>query len=63
MARVLLTTFGSLGDLHPYLAIALGLRARGHHPIIPTSPSYRQAVEALGLDFSPVRPDIAPYPF
>ena len=25
--RILLTTFGSLGDLHPYLALARGLQA------------------------------------
>lgn len=51
------TTFGSLGDLHPYLAIALELRSRGHDPVIATSPVYRQRVESLGLKFWPVRPD------
>ena len=30
--RVVLLTFGSLGDLHPYIALALELRARGHRP-------------------------------
>jgi hypothetical protein len=29
--RIVFTTYGSLGDLHPYLAIALGLKAHGHH--------------------------------
>ena len=28
MARIVLTTFGSLGDLHPYLALALELKRR-----------------------------------
>ena len=28
--RIVLTTMGSLGDLHPYLAISLALKARGH---------------------------------
>src|SRR5215813_8660057 len=55
--RVVLTTFGSLGDLHPYLAIALGLQARGHEAVIATSGYYRQKVEALGLGFRAVRPD------
>jgi hypothetical protein len=27
MARIVLTTWGSLGDVHPYVAIALGLKA------------------------------------
>jgi hypothetical protein len=29
--RIVLTTFGSLGDLHPYIAVALGLKSRGRH--------------------------------
>jgi UDP:flavonoid glycosyltransferase YjiC (YdhE family) len=57
-ARIVLTTFGSLGDLHPYLAIAAGLRERGHDPVIATSGQYRDMVEALGLGFHAVRPDM-----
>ena len=30
MARILITTFGSSGDLNPFVAIGLGLRERGH---------------------------------
>ncbi len=59
MARFLLTTFGSLGDLHPYIAVGLGLRARGHKVTIATSAGYRAKVEGEGLDFHPVRPHIA----
>ena len=55
--RIVLTTFGSLGDLHPYLAVALGLRARGHDAVIATGECYRPKVEALGLGFRAVRPD------
>jgi rhamnosyltransferase subunit B len=55
--RIVLTAVGSLGDLHPYLAIALGLKARGHEAIVATSACYRQKVEALGLGFRAVRPD------
>ena len=56
-ARIVLTTFGSLGDLHPYIALALGLKQRGHDAIIATSPFYREKVEPLGIGFRPVRPD------
>jgi hypothetical protein len=35
--RIVLTTFGSLGDLHPYIAVALGLKTRGHEAVIATS--------------------------
>ena len=55
--RIVLTTFGSLGDLYPYLAIALGLRARGHDAVIATGECYRGKIESLGLGFRPVRPD------
>jgi rhamnosyltransferase subunit B len=55
--RVVLATFGSPGDLNPYLAIALELRRRGHEAVIATSACYRERVEALGLGFRPVRPD------
>ena len=58
--RVVITTFGSFGDLNPYLGLALGLRARGHDPVIATGESYRHFVEAEGVEFSPIRPDHAP---
>lgn len=55
--RIVVATFGSFGDLHPYLAVGLGLQARGHDVVIATSAIYRPKVEALGLSFRPVRPD------
>jgi rhamnosyltransferase subunit B len=55
--RIVLTTIGSLGDLHPYIAIALGLRARGHEAVVATGECYRRKIEALGLGFRTVRPD------
>lgn len=58
--RIVLATFGSLGDLHPFLAIGMELRARGHEPIIATSALYREAVVAANLGFAPVRPDRTP---
>ena len=59
MPRFLLTTFGSLGDLHPYIAVGLGLRQRGHLVTIATSEGYRAKVEGEGLGFRPLRPDIS----
>jgi len=55
--RVVVTTFGSLGDLHPYLALALGLRARGHEVVVATGKCYRDKIEGLGLRFAALRPD------
>ena len=56
--RIMLTTFGSLGDLHPYLALARGLQAYGALPVIGTSEFYREMVESRGIAFVPIRPDI-----
>ena len=58
--RFLLTTWGSFGDLHPYLAVAIGLRQRGHEVTIATSEIYRQKIESEGVGFHAVRPDLAP---
>jgi rhamnosyltransferase subunit B len=58
MARIVLTTFGSFGDVNPYIAIALGLRSRGHSVVIATSETYRDKVEAAGLPLHPIRPDL-----
>ncbi|HEX8174342.1 MAG TPA: glycosyltransferase [Pyrinomonadaceae bacterium] len=55
--RIILTTYGSLGDLHPYIALALELKRRGHSPVIATSPVFREKVEPHGIEFHPTRPD------
>jgi rhamnosyltransferase subunit B len=60
MARVALTTWGSLGDLHPFLAIAIGLKARGHTAVVATLPAWRENVERAGIEFRPIRPDVSP---
>lgn len=59
--RIVLATLGSFGDLHPLLALGLGLKARGHTAVLATCPVYRTKVEAAGLVFAPLRPD-APTP-
>lgn len=51
-------TFGSLGDLHPYIAVARELKRRGHAPAIASFPEYSDPVEAAGIEFAPMRPDM-----
>ena len=59
MARhLLITTFGSLGDLHPYLALALAWQKRGGRTTLATSELYRAKIEAENLGFFPIRPDL-----
>jgi UDP:flavonoid glycosyltransferase YjiC (YdhE family) len=59
MSRFVLATLGSLGDLHPYIAVGQALRARGHQALIATSAEYEVAVQAAGLEFAAVRPSLA----
>jgi len=58
--RIIITTFGSFGDIHPYMAVALELQRRGHQPVIATSELYREKMNASGFEFIPVRPNIPP---
>jgi rhamnosyltransferase subunit B len=58
--RVLFATVGSLGDLHPCLALVLELKRRGHSVTIATIEYCRSKVESLGIGFLPVRPDMDP---
>src|SRR5262245_32579017 len=57
MARIVFATIGSLGDLHPIIACALGLKARGHEVSIATGDSYGEKIRSLDLGFLSLRPD------
>lgn len=59
MARILLTTLGSYGDLHPYMALGIELRRRGHRVTLATSAGYAAKVRSEELEFVAVRPDIS----
>jgi rhamnosyltransferase subunit B len=61
MKKIVISTFGSFGDVHPYVAIALELKRRGHRPVIATSEVYREKTDALGLELHPVPPDLPSY--
>ena len=54
--RIVFATFGSLGDLHPYVAIGRELVRRAHRPLIASFEEFRAAVEAAGVEFAPMRP-------
>ena len=58
MAKIVLNTFGSFGDLHPFLALGLELKRRGHRAVIATSAVYRDKILGESLEFHPVRPDV-----
>src|ERR1043165_5755410 len=58
MKKIVISTFGSFGDLHPYVAIALELKRRGHRPVFVTSEIYREKLDALGLELRPSPPHL-----
>src|SRR5215212_2812111 len=61
MKKIVINTLGSFGDVHPYVAIALELKGRGHRPVIATSEVYREKTDALGLELHPFPPDLPGY--
>jgi rhamnosyltransferase subunit B len=52
MARIVVTTFGSTGDLNPFLALGLALRSNGHEVLFAVEANFQQQVSLLGF---PVR--------
>lgn len=59
-ARIVITCWGSYGDVFPAIGLARALQARGHVPVIATSEGYRAAVEAAGVELAPVGPEVDP---
>jgi UDP:flavonoid glycosyltransferase YjiC (YdhE family) len=57
--RALICTFGSPGDLAPYLSIGLELRNLGWSVTMGVPPVYLERVRATGLLVAPIRPDKA----
>jgi UDP:flavonoid glycosyltransferase YjiC (YdhE family) len=56
--HIVLTTWGSLGDLHPILAVALELHRRGHRVTVATDKLYQAKIEETGLGFHAIRPEL-----
>jgi rhamnosyltransferase subunit B len=54
--KVVVTTIGSLGDVHPCIALGLELKRRGHEVVIATSDFYRQKIISTGLGFHSIGP-------
>lgn len=58
MARIVLTTNGSLGDFHPFLAAGVELRARGHDIRFAVMDPFHTAVQAAGFPIDPLPNDL-----
>ena len=61
MARhFVITSWGSYGDVYPYVGLAHALRSRGHRVRLAVPEFYRGLVEDEGFEHRPVGPEIDP---
>lgn len=56
--RLAFASIGSLGDLHPLLAMACAAKDRGHDVVVAAAPGYAANVERAGVEFQPLRPAV-----
>jgi UDP:flavonoid glycosyltransferase YjiC (YdhE family) len=59
MPRIVIAVFGSLGDLHPCIAIGRELVRMGYAVTLASHADYAERVAAAGLGFIPMRPSFA----
>ena len=54
---ILLVAVGSHGDVHPFVGIGMGLRARGHRVRVIVNPHFESVVRGAGLEIVPLGTD------
>lgn len=52
--RFLLSTIGTAGDVHPFVAIGLALKRRGHDVVVAANPHFAERITRYGLTHEPV---------
>jgi len=52
--NITLVTIGSRGDVHPYVALGIGLRNAGHHVRVATHSYFEALIRNHGLEFAPL---------
>ena len=52
--KIMLTTWGTIGDIRPFLALAKSLKNSGHQVQVCASSVYGQQFEEIGVGFRPV---------
>ena len=61
--KIVHATFGSLGDMHPMIAVGIELKKRGHDVTFAAMEFYREKIETIGLHFAPMAPHMDPTAF
>lgn len=55
--NITILTFGSRGDVQPFLPLSLGLISRGHNVILAAPPRFKNLIEEHGITFFPLAGD------
>ena len=50
--KVLINTFGTRGDIQPFVALAKGLKQAGHSAVICTAEGFRPFIEEHGITYA-----------
>ena len=56
--RIVIPTIGTRGDVQPFIALARGLQRAGHSVRVLSHPAMHGLVEAHGVAFAPIGPDV-----
>jgi len=48
--RIVIAAVGSRGDVQPYLALAVGLKRAGHHPVLATHANFATLLATYGVE-------------
>jgi rhamnosyltransferase subunit B len=62
MARIVISSVGSLGDLHPFIALGHGLRTRGHQVTFAVERGFMERLRVEGFEATPLASDISALP-
>ncbi len=57
--KILLVTFGSRGDVHPFVAVGQALLREGCRAIVATSADHRDLILSAGLEYAETGPTAA----
>ena len=55
--KILIPTIGTRGDVQPFIALGVGLKATGHAVTIATLDEFKKDVLAYGLQYDALRGD------
>ena len=56
--RIAITTIGTLGDVQPFVALALTMRRRGFDVVLATSDDFKPFITSHGVEFASLGGDV-----